>query len=450
MITLGYDFYDDGSIQKPNGLIGQKISQKNKSVSNIFHLFLPPYLTDMFTRFKIDFEIDSVDNIKKQNLETKWIYVLDCIGDPRGWLGVYNREGENSIKSLFSGVSETTINQVRENKAVIMIYQPMEGYPIDWLDNDIYEIIYDEIIKFKLDPKNVLYVTANWLLEEDYRKWKPKSKYSDLEDIGICSFNNERFLDFKSKWGFARPDLKKKILPTEIYGELRGLKHFLCYNRSPRGHRLTLLALLQGKSLLSKGYVSCSPNNPTYLEGYLNDISMGVNLRKRVLRQIEEFNEGMPWYVDVDEWDTNHFDTSPVWPYESSFFSVTTSTLFNEKSIFLDEKVWKPIYNHHPFIFVGCSNLGNGSLKELRKQGFKTFHPYIDESYDKENHPTKRMVMIVDEIERLCSYTLNEMENWYEQLIPRLEHNHKNLFDNTSFNNFIYNFIIPRINKNEI
>ena len=29
MITLGYDFYDDGSIQKPNGLIGQKISQKN-------------------------------------------------------------------------------------------------------------------------------------------------------------------------------------------------------------------------------------------------------------------------------------------------------------------------------------------------------------------------------------------------------------------------------------
>ena len=329
MITLGYDFYDDGSIQKPNGLIGQKISQKNKSVSNIFHLFLPPYLTDMFTRFKIDFEIDSVDNIKKQNLETKWIYVLDCIGDPRGWLGVYKREGENSIKSLFSGVSETTINQVRENKAVIMIYQPMEGYPIDWLDNDIYEIIYDEIIKFKLDPKNVLYVTANWLLEEDYRKWKPKSKYSDLEDIGICSFNNERFLDFKSKWGFARPDLKKKILPTEIYGELRGLKHFLCYNRSPRGHRLTLLALLQGKSLLSKGYVSCSPNNPTYLEGYLNDISMGVNLRKRVLRQIEEFNEGMPWYVDVDEWDTNHFDTSPVWPYESSFFSVTTSTLFN-------------------------------------------------------------------------------------------------------------------------
>ena len=439
MITLGYDFYEDGSIQKPNGLIGQKITEKNKGTSNIFQLYLPPYLTEMFKRFKIDFEVDSVDSIKKRNLKTKWVYLLDCIGDPRGWLGLYNREGENSIKSLFSGVSETTINQVREDKAVIMIYQPMEGYPTNWLGNDIYEIIYDEIVKFKLNPKNILYVTGNWLLREDYKKWKPKLKYSDLEDIGIYSFNNERFLDFKSKWDFAKPELNKKRK-----------KHFLCYNRTPRGHRLTLLALLHGKSLLPNGYVSCSPNNPTYLEGYLNDISMGVNLRKRVLIQIEEFNQGTPWYVDVDEWRTNHFDTSPAWPYEDSFFSVTTSTLFNEKSIFLDEKIWKPIYNHHPFIFVGCSNLGNGSLKELRKQGFKTFHPYIDESYDKENHPTKRMVMIVDEIERLCSYTLKEMENWYEQLIPRLEHNHKNLFDNTSFNNFIYNFIIPRINKNEI
>ena len=203
------------------------------------------------------------------------------------------------------------------------------------------------------------------------------------------------------------------------------MKHFLCYNRSPRGHRLTLLALLQGKSLLSKGYVSCSPNNPTYLEGYLNDISMGVNLRKRVLRQIEEFNEGMPWYVDVDEWDTNHFDTSPVWPYESSFFSVTTSTLFNEKSIFLDEKVWKPIYNHHPFIFVGCSNLGNGSLKELRKQGFKTFHPYIDESYDEEPNGVKRLHMVMEQVNKLCSMELTELNELYWSMSDILIYNQR-------------------------
>jgi hypothetical protein len=420
MITLGYDFYTDNEIQSPNGLIGQIITEKNKDTFNIFQLYLPPYLTEMLERFKIDFKIDSVDNIKKQNLKNKWIYVLDCIGDPRGWLGKY--EDGNSIESLFSGVSETTINQVRKDKAVIMIYQPMEGYPTNWIGNDIYEIIYDEIVKFKLNPKNILYVTGNWKLKEDYKKWKPKSKYSKLDDIIVYSFNNERYLDFRSKWDIA--DLKSKK---------KRKKYFLCYNRTPRGHRLYLLSLLHGCGLIPKGFISCQKFDNSWLNGYFINLGLGKNLRRRMLRLIKEFNEGTPYIVDVDEWNTNHFDTSPPWPYEESFFSVTTNTLFEEKAIFLDEKVWKPILNYHPFIFVGCS----GSLEELRRQGFKTFHPFIDESYDKQKHPVKRMMVITKEIERLCSYTMEEMENWYKQLLPRLQYNHNHLFNLESFNQFV-------------
>ena len=82
MIHLGYDFYEYGSIQKPNGLIGQKITDDNKDTSNIFQLYLPPYLIEMFNNFKIDYRADSVDNIEKMNLKHKWIYVLDALGDP--------------------------------------------------------------------------------------------------------------------------------------------------------------------------------------------------------------------------------------------------------------------------------------------------------------------------------------------------------------------------------
>jgi len=439
MIHLGYDFYEYGSIQKPNGLISQTINQKNRDTSTIFHLYLPPYITEMFSRFGIKHKVDSPKNLEKQDLKSKWIYVLDCVGDPRGWLGKYN-DGENSIKSVFSGISETTLNQVRDDKAVILIYQPMEGYPTDWLGNDIYEIIHDEIVEFKLNPKNVLYVTANWLLEQNYKKWKPKSKYKDSESIGVHSFNCERYLDFGVKWQFAKPNPK-----------LKRDKHFLCYNRSPRGHRLSLLSMLHGRGLIEKGYVSCQTLDKyasRHVESYLHNIGVGKNLRNQNIDHMKEFQKGVPYIVDVDEWVTNHFDTSPIWPYEKSFFSVTTNTMFDEYSIFLDEKIWKPIYNHHPFIFVGCSVDGKSSLEELKSQGFKTFHPFIDESYDREMHPGKRLIMISKEIERLCSYTLTEMENWYEQLIPRLEHNHKNLFDRTSFNNF-NEFLSTRI-SNEI
>ena len=47
MIILGYDFYtDENGIEKPNGLIGQKITEKNKGTSNIFSIIF----TTLFNR----------------------------------------------------------------------------------------------------------------------------------------------------------------------------------------------------------------------------------------------------------------------------------------------------------------------------------------------------------------------------------------------------------------
>ena len=61
----------------------------------------------------------------------------------------------------------------------------------------------------------------------------------------------------------------------------------------------------------------------------------------------------------------------------------------------------------------------------------------ISESYDEQKHPVKRMMMISKEVERLCSYTLDEMNGWYNQLLPRLKHNHDKLFDQQSLNDFV-------------
>jgi superfamily II DNA/RNA helicase len=55
--------------------------------------------------------------------------------------------------------------------------------------------------------------------------------------------------------------------------------------------------------------------------------------------------------------------------------------------------------------------------------GFKTFEPFINESYDNEVHSGKRMGMIVDEVERLCSMSFGELSYIYKKLIPILKHN---------------------------
>ena len=41
------------------------------------------------------------------------------------------------------------------------------------------------------------------------------------------------------------------------------------------------------------------------------------------------------------------------------------------------------------------------------------------------------MGLIVDEIERLCSMTFDELKEWYKNLIPILEHNSSFLKNNT-------------------
>ena len=53
----------------------------------------------------------------------------------------------------------------------------------------------------------------------------------------------------------------------------------------------------------------------------------------------------------------------------------------------------------HPFIIV----TNPGALSLLRDIGYRTFHPLIDETYDKVRDPGIRMLMIINEIEKLCN-----------------------------------------------
>ena len=63
-------------------------------------------------------------------------------------------------------------------------------------------------------------------------------------------------------------------------------------------------------------------------------------------------------------------------------------------------------------------------LKYLRKLGFKTFHPFIDETYDTIYDPKERMGHILNEIGRLNSMTHQQFVELTEQLKPVLIYNH--------------------------
>jgi hypothetical protein len=122
-----------------------------------------------------------------------------------------------------------------------------------------------------------------------------------------------------------------------------------------------------------------------------------------------------PLFLDTDQLHINRaestVDTNRY--YEDTYFSVISETTYFTRewyhsARFLSEKAFKAIAMKHPFILVSVPD----SLEIYKIMGYKTFSPLIDESYDTETNDSKRMLMILSEIERLCNLTADELTNF--------------------------------------
>jgi hypothetical protein len=109
--------------------------------------------------------------------------------------------------------------------------------------------------------------------------------------------------------------------------------------------------------------------------------------------------------------------------YENTYINIVTETFFGP-NVFLSEKVFKPLSNLQPFIVFGDYK----TLAELKKLGFKTFSPFIDESYDDEIDNEKRMKLIEVEIQKIKNKSIKEIHNWYYSITDILLHNQKHLY----------------------
>jgi hypothetical protein len=95
-------------------------------------------------------------------------------------------------------------------------------------------------------------------------------------------------------------------------------------------------------------------------------------------------------------------------------------TVFDDQRIHLTEKIFRPIACGHPFILAA----GPGSLEYLRSYGFKTFDPWIDESYDKEINSYLRLKKIIQSMIKLID--LNNSE--YSAVKDIAEFNRRHFF----------------------
>jgi hypothetical protein len=122
----------------------------------------------------------------------------------------------------------------------------------------------------------------------------------------------------------------------------------------------------------------------------------------------------------------------------NTFVNVFTETLFEEDTIFLSEKIFKPIFCCQPFIVLG----NPGTLEELQKLGFKTFGDFWDESYDKEKNFSKRLEKIIDIMKDLVEKTPKELLEMTKQMSNILTHNYKHMIQASRAEVFILKRIL--------
>jgi hypothetical protein len=91
----------------------------------------------------------------------------------------------------------------------------------------------------------------------------------------------------------------------------------------------------------------------------------------------------------------------------------------NDDIFYPSEKTWKPIAAEQMFVVIACKHY----LRRIKQMGFKTFHPYIDESYDNENNMTTRVDKAIDSIKQFLSSKSKCMDD----LQDIVKHNKKRL-----------------------
>jgi hypothetical protein len=320
-------------------------------------------------------------------------------------------------------ISKKAMEYILTKKAKIFIDYSMEPY----IDKETYEQIHKGLEGSEIPNDCIIMCINSFNAEELYKKYFPESEQKlQVRNLPFC-------LDHSS-WYYNDCILRNNgvcMTENDFYNTKNTIRdnHFLMKIRNAREHRLAILYKMATNDLLKFGDWSFLGNYSTYSPSTISYIIEKYDLNDLHLGKIKHIHDNAPNLLqnerNIDFNKINAWTDETFQPHVNSYFEICFETFIHTDYKSLTEKVFKPIINFQPFIFVAFP----GALKLLKELGFKTFDDFIDERYDTEEDNVLRMRMIMDEIDRLCKMNKNEIHDWYWKMEDILVHNHKTLLD---------------------
>ena len=267
-------------------------------------------------------------------------------------------------------------------------------YPYSYYDS--LEFSNDFIINLKEKLQNIFQKNVFFIL-------------NNFKDNSNLNFNGFGFDSYNNSYNYLNNDYS--IIKDKI---------FISLNNKIRPHRDHLYDFLLKNELLKFFYFSYIQNNIIFHDsGDLEKFYIDFFKNEKI-----HFSGHVSYkkIINDDLYMINHGDF-----FKKSFYYLITETNYSNNVLFLSEKTYKAFYHKIPFIIIG----NPGSLNFLHQQGFKTFSPYIDESYDQEEDYEKRKQKIYKEIIRLCNLSIKDHLDINNNLKDILNYN---------FNHYYFNY----------
>ena len=133
--------------------------------------------------------------------------------------------------------------------------------------------------------------------------------------------------------------------------------------------------------------------------------------------------ENIPFGRDAQEAAFSPYNAFFDPEYKKFAIDIVTESTFDFPYPYFTEKTLRPLASKRMFIMIGPCGL----LARLRKQGFRTFDPFINESYDLIKDPGDRMSAVLEEIDRLCSISLDDVKEKMLEYKDILNYNQKHV-----------------------
>lgn len=417
-IIFGYDRKDE-NVFVPNGY--HKDYRYIKDVSKFKDSFGFETTVNAIDTDWTDTIHKTIDSLKDSE---KFIYHVEQFGAMDKVIG---QEDRYEIFCFLKHMKSNTIEKIKQKKGIIVI----SAFEESRISLDNLRFLHNKLKEYRLNPNSLVYITGNnWSANKHYLRW--------------CEQNNQKYhlkvINSHQQMYLKGFDLTKKhnsfVSIEDLNKDRRRNHRLLCFNRRIRPHRYTIIAMLHHHKLLKNNLVSFSLERGKDLNHLGSDRKPDLHtmtqlcgktkIRDTYMSYFDELNKMSPQTIDYENLSQvmgpGHENREP---YLNSYFSVVTETAFVENSYFSSEKIYRPMLHYHPFILYGSPF----TLKVLKELGFRTFHPFIDESYDEIISPQKRAISIFNEIKRLCRMSENEIHDWFLGLKDILIHNRELIYE---------------------